>query len=132
MRWPDGLDIGIGLDSDWCISEIPPHVVSCLHHPKTKSIKLLELLIREPVPCVGSFAWPSPLPVLDPLLPVNEKATFTCFTTQWRIQDLTEEGPPIPQGAPTYEFAKFSQKLHEIERFLDPGGEGPSPLDPPL
>ena len=23
MRWPDGLDIGIGLDDDRCISEIP-------------------------------------------------------------------------------------------------------------
>ena len=26
MRWPDSLDIGIGLDSDRCISEIPRHL----------------------------------------------------------------------------------------------------------
>ena len=25
-------------------------------------------------------------------------------------------------GAPTYDFAKFSQKLHEIERIWIPGG----------
>ena len=25
MRWPDGLDIGIGLDGVWCISKIPQH-----------------------------------------------------------------------------------------------------------
>ena len=37
-------------------------------------------------------------------------------------------------GAPTYDFAKFSQKLHEIERIWAPRG-GASlapPLDPPL
>ena len=27
-------------------------------------------------------------------------------------------------GAPTYDFAKFSQKLHEIERIWAPGGGG--------
>ena len=32
------------------------------------------------------------------------------MVVQWRIQDFPEE------GAPTYDFAKFSQKLHEIER----------------
>ena len=36
---------------------------------------------------------------------------------QWRIQDFPEEGAPTLQGgAPTYDFAKFPQKLHEIER----------------
>ena len=38
-------------------------------------------------------------------------------------------------GAPTYDFAKFSQKLHEIERIWTPGG-GARPkfyyVDPPL
>ena len=33
-----------------------------------------------------------------------------------------EEGAPIPQGgAPTYDFAKISWKLHEIERIWTPG-----------
>ena len=31
-------------------------------------------------------------------------------------------GANSPGGAPTYEFAKFSQKLHEIERIWTPGG----------
>ena len=36
-------------------------------------------------------------------------------------------------GPPTYDFAKFSQKLHEIERIWAPGEALPSrPLDPPL
>ena len=40
-------------------------------------------------------------------------------------------------GAPTYDFAKFSQKLHEIERILTPGGGGGARpkfyyVDPPL
>ena len=39
-------------------------------------------------------------------------------------------------GAPTYDFAKFSQKLHEIERNFTPGGGGTCPkfyyVDPPL
>ena len=42
---------------------------------------------------------------------------------QWRIQDFPEEGAPTPRGgAPTYDFAKFSPKLHEIERIWTPGG----------
>ena len=44
------------------------------------------------------------------------------YWSQWRIQDFPEEGAPTPQGAPTYEFAKFSQKLHEIERIWTRGG----------
>ena len=53
------------------------------------------------------------------------------------MKDFPEEGAPTPQGlggAPTYEFAKFPQKLHEIERIWTPGG-GTSltpPLDQPL
>ena len=41
---------------------------------------------------------------------------------QWRIQDFPEEGRQLPGGAPTYNFAKFSQKLHEIERIWALGG----------
>ena len=33
-------------------------------------------------------------------------------------------GAPTPQGAPTYDFAKISRKLHEIERIWTPGGGG--------
>ena len=54
---------------------------------------------------------------------------------QWRIQDFPEEGAPTPRGgAPTYDFTKFSQKLHEIERIWAPGGHASlaPPLDPPL
>ena len=29
---------------------------------------------------------------------------------------------PTPRGAPTYDFAKLSQKLHEIERIWTRGG----------
>ena len=36
--------------------------------------------------------------------------------SQWRIQDFPEEGAQLPGGgAPTDDFANFSQKLHEIE-----------------
>ena len=31
-------------------------------------------------------------------------------------------GSNSPEGAPRYDFAKFSQKLHEIERISTPGG----------
>ena len=47
---------------------------------------------------------------------------------QWWIQDFPEE------GAPTYDFAIFPQKLHEIERISAPRGVSlaPPPFDPPL
>ena len=55
---------------------------------------------------------------------------------QWRIQDFPEEGAPTPRGggAPTYDFAKISQKLHEIERIWTTGGGRPKfyYVDPPL
>ena len=36
-------------------------------------------------------------------------------------------------GAPTYDFAKFCEKLHEIEKILGRrGGTGRAPLNPPL
>ena len=37
-------------------------------------------------------------------------------------------------GAPTHDFAKFSQKLHEIERIWTTAGGArpPSPLDTPM
>ena len=31
-------------------------------------------------------------------------------------------GAPTLQGAPTYDFAKFWEKLHEIEKILGRGG----------
>ena len=62
----------------------------------------------------------------------KENPSDNCF--QWRIQDFPEEGAPTPRGAPTYNFTKFSQKLHEIERIWAPGGRASlaPPLDPPL
>ena len=58
-------------------------------------------------------------------------------SSQWWIQNFPEEGAPTLRGAPTYDFMKFSQKLHEIERLWAPRGERvprtpPLPLDPPL
>ena len=44
-------------------------------------------------------------------------------------------GRQLPRGAPTYNFAKISQKLHEIERIWTPGGAARPKfyyVDPPL
>ena len=44
-------------------------------------------------------------------------------------------GANSPGGAPTYDFAKFPRKLHEIERIRVPGGGGGvprGPLNPPM
>ena len=44
-----------------------------------------------------------------------------------------DSGFPV-RGAPTYELAKFSIKLHEIEKKIGPGVTSAPPLvlDPPL
>ena len=42
---------------------------------------------------------------------------------QWRIQNFPEEGVPTPRGGgavANIHFAKFSRKLHEIERIWAP------------
>ena len=53
---------------------------------------------------------------------------------QWWIQDFYEVGGTNPGGGePTYDFAKISQKLHEIERIWTRGYVSlVPPLDPPL
>ena len=55
---------------------------------------------------------------------------------QWRIQDFPEVGAPTIQRTPTYNLAKFSQKLYEIGRIWTPWKGGWSPkfyyVDPPL
>ena len=38
--------------------------------------------------------------------------------------------PGFPGGAPTYDFAKFSRKLHEIERIWMPRGMPLAPHPP--
>ena len=48
-------------------------------------------------------------------------ATLKC---QWRIPDYPEVGASSLGGGATYDFAKFSQKLHEIE-FGPPGAHVP-------
>ena len=41
--------------------------------------------------------------------------------------------PAFPLGgAPTYDFVKFSKRLHEIEKILGRWGFGGGPLDPPM
>ena len=49
---------------------------------------------------------------------------------------FSQGGRQLPRGVPTYDFAKFSRKLHEIERIWVPGGGGAhapcAPLNPPL
>ena len=40
-------------------------------------------------------------------------------------------GANFPGGAPTYDFAKFSQKLHEIERIWAPRGGARGTRAPP-
>ena len=51
------------------------------------------------------------------------------FTLQWRIQDFPEGGAWTLQGG--REHAKFSRKLHEIERIWTPRGGACVPHAPP-
>ena len=53
------------------------------------------------------------------------------YRRQRRIQDFPG-GRQLPRGESTYDFAKFAQKLHEIERIWVPRGGGGTPLAPPL
>ena len=51
---------------------------------------------------------------------------------QWRIQDFPKGGrEPSKGGAWTRNFAKFSQKLHEIERIWTQRGGACVPHAPP-
>ena len=53
---------------------------------------------------------------------------------QWRIQDFPEVGAPtLRGGAPTYDFANFSQKCMKLKEFGPPwGGTKFYHVDPPL
>ena len=56
--------------------------------------------------------------------------THTSLVCSGGSRISSRRGRQLPRGAPTYDFAKFSQKLHEIERISTPGGgrEGRAPL----
>ena len=75
---------------------------------------------------------------LDPPLTASPKLLIQEFSNkganQWRIQDFPEEGvPTLQEGTPTNDFAKFSQKMHEIKRIGTPGARVPhAPLDPQM
>ena len=45
---------------------------------------------------------------------------------------FSQGGRQLPGGASTYDFAKFSWKLHKLERIWVPGGGGLAPPAPPL
>ena len=69
-----------------------------------------------------------PLSTDWPIVPVVEqtKGYNVLGPMQWRIQDFPEVGAPTLRGGTNIHFAKFSQKLHGIERILTPGGARPS------
>ena len=61
---------------------------------------------------------------------LHENIPSPFWYDQWRIQDFPKEGAPTPPGgAPTYDFAKFSQKTAWNWKNLDPwGGVSHAPL----
>ena len=90
---------------------------------------ILPALAPAPNPWTNLFTWTSPcrdhLPQCSNL--------FNMKHSQWRIQDFPEGGAWTLQGG--REHAKFSRKLHEIERIWTPRGGRASltpPLDPPM
>ena len=78
----------------------------------TKTSSGIALLVAGKSPLSESFGIFSPKTVADPGFP--------------------QGGAPTPRGgAPTYDFAKISQKLYEIERIWTPRGAR-VPCAPPL
>ena len=58
------------------------------------------------------------------VLEQNLKEFFFCKNrVNWIILDFPKEGAPTLRGGATYDFANFVQKLHEIERIWNGGGE---------
>ena len=62
-----------------------------------------------------------------------------CIEMKYQRESVADQGFPRGgvanspgEGAPTYDFAKFSRKLHEIERIWTPGGGWGASLAPPL
>ena len=74
---------------------------------------------------------PSTNTVLNRTRSTKHLGLFKHCHIQWRIQEFPEEGANSPGGgAPTYDFAKFSRKLHEIERIWVPRVGGASLASP--
>ena len=59
----------------------------------------------------------------------SEGISIYSHPDQWRVQDFPEVGAVNPPGGmPTYNFAKFSPKLHGIEKIWTHWGVPRSPL----
>ena len=69
--------------------------------------------------------WNSTINPQEQIFPSKWTESSVIYLHQWSVAD-----PRFPQGgaanspgeAPTYDFAKFSEKLHEIERIWAPRG----------
>ena len=106
------------------MSDCPPQV-GCSH--VTITLAALDITIQGP-----SWA-PAPAPA-----PAPATSTLCVGTLDLYSFSVADPGFPrgggakSPGGAPTYDFAIFSQELHEIERIWARGGRVPrAPLDPP-
>ena len=54
----------------------------------------------------------------------NSSLLYLTYIVSGGSRISPRRGRQLSRGAPTYDFAKISQKLHEIERNLDPQGRG--------
>ena len=108
---------------------------------KTDSLKMTKTVLPWNYLCIWKLTVQRPLPGRK----IRNNQHHACiletnnylsvYNVQWRIQDYPEVGAPTlwDRGSPTYDFAKFSQKLHEIERIWAPWGASLAPpLDPPM
>ena len=64
-----------------------------------------------------NFSWRHKLPGESRIHPYLVHAdSFTDVKNKGQIQDSFQEGSQLCEGAPRYDFAKLSEKLHEIEK----------------
>ena len=76
--------------------------------------------------------------IVGDIFPFLYSIAYFCPSHLFSRVNATRGGSRIPRrrgrqpsgGAPTYDFAKFCEKLHEIEKIL--GRRAPPPLNPPL
>ena len=73
--------------------------------------------------CLSVHRWGCLYDVTSCLVPCSFWEGCLCAWSQWWIQDFPKVRVSTLEGwgVPTYDFAKFAQKLHEIERILTLG-----------
>ena len=108
-KYPDAFSFQVVAETDWRKFNFVAGMVS-----------MMKSLMKEVITCLFSNEGPYEFWPKVPKLTVRFRPLEICVENSGGSRISPRRGRQLPGGAPTYDFDKFSQKMHEIERIWAP------------